>query len=1064
MLNQRSINGVSTLFSTHTRKVGLFFIVSLFLLCLIPGRCSSAEDKVFLYSRWKPAVIFNDGVSSTTLEVHTTGVGIENVSLAYGNRLLLMYDDGTHGDASPGDGVYTLNGITFKCPSSSLWFNGYYTYGFEILIRKTSGEEERCYGASLGIADVNQKFLVTKFTPQLSATEYAFFIVDSEGKIFPGFPLTTLSCGKTFPEAYKKFYSIFPDMFDILVVMPCGNIYNPKVFSENIPYCVNVKNNISNIGLTLFDDTAGYGSAGRLMSVIYHSFGTGAILDHETGHTWGINYGENLGLIAKISSEYSPHWYNMTDLDDQMQAFAEPSASYPEWHRFANNGDGTFRVVTNWETEQADYFSMLTLYLMGLVPSSEVPPVHILVNPNYSNPQHVTAESVKTITIEQLMAAEGGERVPTYPNTQKSFNMAFIIVSDSEFTEAEYTYFSLMAKFFGSKAPGEHYLIPFYNATRGKGSMNTYLPTAIEGTQAIVWNSSCSCGVSSSSIKGGSGITVTGTLNPALSNKTVTLTYMKPDGSALNRTVVTDQNGTYADSYIPTEAGSWSVKASWKGDSTHAGASSSSVSFTVSKISSTISCSVSSTSTSIGSSLIASGSITPVRSGVTVTLSYTMPNATVLTRIVTSASDGKYSDTYTPPVLGSWSVKASWEGDSTCTGATSSSVSFTVSKISSSISCSVSSSSPTIGDSATVSGSITPACSGVTVTISCKNDGSFSTLSTVTTASDGSYAYSWKPASVGSYQLKASWAGDSTYDGATSDAVSVTVNKISSSISCTASSSEITSGDSITVSGSISPSVSGKTVTLTYTKPDGTTLTRTVATGSDGSYSDSYKPDATGSWSVKVAWDGDSEHTGASSQSATFNVKTKSCIIATATYGSELSPEVQFLREFRDNTVLNTFAGSNFMTVFNVFYYSFSPSVASIISGNEVLRDAMKVILYPLIGILHLSSAAFSLFSFSPELGVVMAGLVASSLIAMVYFTPWALLFSFLKKLMPSARSIRLTGLVWAGSVVAMALAEAATSSPLMMASTGAFVLVTICLTTLASTRALTKRYIKGTR
>jgi peptide/nickel transport system substrate-binding protein len=44
------------------------------------------------------------------------------------------------------------------------------------------------------------------------------------------------------------------------------------------------------------------------------------------------------------------------------------------------------------------------------------------------------------------------------------------------------------------------------------------------------------------------------------------------------------------------------------------------------------------------------------------------------------------------------------------------------------------------------------------------------------------------------------------------------------------------------------------------------------------------------------------------------------CVIATATFGSELSPEVQFLRTFRDQKVMVTFAGSQFMVVFNASY------------------------------------------------------------------------------------------------------------------------------------------------
>jgi hypothetical protein len=66
-----------------------------------------------------------------------------------------------------------------------------------------------------------------------------------------------------------------------------------------------------------------------------------------------------------------------------------------------------------------------------------------------------------------------------------------------------------------------------------------------------------------------------------LSGKTVTLTYRKPDGSTLNRTVTTGPNGAYSGSYALKATGSWSVSASWEGDLTHAGATSLSRSITV---------------------------------------------------------------------------------------------------------------------------------------------------------------------------------------------------------------------------------------------------------------------------------------------------------------------------------------------------------------------------------------------------------------------------------------------------------------------------------------------------
>ena len=73
------------------------------------------------------------------------------------------------------------------------------------------------------------------------------------------------------------------------------------------------------------------------------------------------------------------------------------------------------------------------------------------------------------------------------------------------------------------------------------------------------------------------------------------------------------------------------------------------------------------------------------------------------------------------------------------------------------------------------------------------------------------------------------------------------------------------------------------------------------------------------------------------------------CLIATAAFGSEMAPQVQFLREIRDNTVLQTQSGTAFMTGFNQFYYSFSPYVADYERENPVFKEAVKVTLTPLL-------------------------------------------------------------------------------------------------------------------
>tara|TARA_Y100000590_G_scaffold258981_1_gene290660 strand:+ start:58 stop:1614 length:1557 start_codon:yes stop_codon:yes gene_type:complete len=73
------------------------------------------------------------------------------------------------------------------------------------------------------------------------------------------------------------------------------------------------------------------------------------------------------------------------------------------------------------------------------------------------------------------------------------------------------------------------------------------------------------------------------------------------------------------------------------------------------------------------------------------------------------------------------------------------------------------------------------------------------------------------------------------------------------------------------------------------------------------------------------------------------------CLIATAAFGSEMAPQVQFLRELRDNTVLQTQSGTSFMTGFNQFYYSFSPHVADYERENPVFKETVKLAITPLL-------------------------------------------------------------------------------------------------------------------
>jgi len=84
------------------------------------------------------------------------------------------------------------------------------------------------------------------------------------------------------------------------------------------------------------------------------------------------------------------------------------------------------------------------------------------------------------------------------------------------------------------------------------------------------------------------------------------------------------------------------------------------------------------------------------------------------------------------------------------------------------------------------------------------------------------------------------------------------------------------------------------------------------------------------------------------------------CLIATAAYGSEMSPQVQLLREIRDNQLMNTEAGSAFMGTFNNAYYSFSPAIADMQRDSPILKEIVKVGLTPMISSLSIMEGADS--------------------------------------------------------------------------------------------------------
>ena len=193
-------------------------------------------------------------------------------------------------------------------------------------------------------------------------------------------------------------------------------------------------------------------------------------------------------------------------------------------------------------------------------------------------------------------------------------------------------------------------------------------------------------------------------------------------------------------------------------------------------------------------------------------------------------------------------------------------------------------------------------------------------------------------------------------------------------------------------------------VTIVITAPNGNLVTvLQISPSSDGNYSDSFTAggmiNAEGDYTVKAKWGAQSNQTvfkyGGSSGAPVVEEETSEstqtevideepevdeepvmessqpvcgpgtvlknnvcvaeqqggggCLIATAAFGSEMAPQVQFLREIRDGTVLQTQSGSTFMTGFNQFYYSFSPAVADYERENPAFKETVKIAITPML-------------------------------------------------------------------------------------------------------------------
>ncbi len=263
---------------------------------------------------------------------------------------------------------------------------------------------------------------------------------------------------------------------------------------------------------------------------------------------------------------------------------------------------------------------------------------------------------------------------------------------------------------------------------------------------------------------------------------------------------------------------------------------------------------------------------------------------------------------------------------------------------------------------------------------------------------------------------------------------------------------------------------------------DGQEVHRQHLTSGLGTFTDQYTFPTAGSYSVEAKKiNGENESAkidvvvlqGNNTSAATNNTgsaqqpqqttKPSGCLIATAAFGSELNPQVQFLRGFRDDYVLKSLTGSAFINTFNTIYYSFSPQVADYEREQPWLQTTVKGALYPLFGILVASEKTFATFG-GGEVGTILAGAVASTLIGAVYISPLTAGVAIAAKKKIKSRIVAFAAIGTASALVATLVALAAGSDPALSITTPAFVIALAGSVALAMVRLVQKTRVKAAR
>jgi hypothetical protein len=222
-----------------------------------------------------------------------------------------------------------------------------------------------------------------------------------------------------FKAVTKAIYTHLDDVYDFVFILAVAQDQPESLGYYGINHTV--QNPTQGLGGNVYDNTAAYGSKGRLKSVLFmprtEYIKSGPFL-HEIAHYWA-----NHGFIE---STVGGHW-GYASTGGQLGGFDElvtlENGSY-QGKMEGQNGFGTFANGGN-----SVPYSNVELYMMGLIGPDELEPIQVAQNPKPASQfGQFTADGFTTLTAQDLIA-EHGPRIPDHTQAQKEFTALAIIVS-----------------------------------------------------------------------------------------------------------------------------------------------------------------------------------------------------------------------------------------------------------------------------------------------------------------------------------------------------------------------------------------------------------------------------------------------------------------------------------------------------------------------------------------------------------------------------------------------------------------------------------------------------------